>query len=56
MDGEIDSSGLEPTADAIAAFGTSINREVVMLMKVVSANKLYPKLLKGAKRTPRGYS
>jgi hypothetical protein len=56
MDGDIDSSGLEPTADAITVFGTRIDREAVMLMKVVSANKLHPKLLKGAKRTPRGYS
>jgi hypothetical protein len=56
MDGNIDSKGLEPTADDNAAFGMSIDREVVMSMKVVSGNKLYPKLLKGAKRTPRGYS
>jgi hypothetical protein len=56
MDGDIDSNGLEPTADDIVAFETSIDREVVMSMKVVSGNKLYPKLLKGAKRTPRGYS
>ena len=53
---EMGSTGLEPTADDIAAFGTNIDREAVMLKKVVLGNKLYPKLLQGAKRTPRGYS
>jgi hypothetical protein len=54
--GEKDGSGLEPTADDIAAFGTGIEREAVMLMTAATGNKLYHKLLQGAKRKPRGYS
>jgi hypothetical protein len=53
---EMDSNGPEPTADDIAASGKNMDREAVMSKKVVSGNKLYPKLLQGAKRTPRGYS
>jgi hypothetical protein len=47
---------LEFTVDGSGSYGTGIDRDEVQLMKVAKGNKLYAKLLKGAKRTPRRYS